>query len=172
MSLAANSVTLMPVVVSTVTVQTATKPPSTVVAIITDTPLSKAIIVPLLETVHTFSLELLQRISLFEASSGKTVAVSCVVSPIFAKVNSLWSNVIPVTGCSIVTSHSSLISSFSAAVTVIVAVPAFWPIMIPYLLTVATSSSLEVHKTSLLSASVGVKETLSCFSSPTFNDRF
>lgn len=66
----------MPVDVSTVTMQTATNPPSTVVARTTDVPSDKAVIVPLSETAQTDGLELVHFIALLVASSGKIVATS------------------------------------------------------------------------------------------------
>lgn len=73
----------MPVAEVTVIMQTAMKPPSSVVAITTLVPIPTATTIPF-DTMQTDVFELVQLTFLLAASSGRTVASKYAISPIYS----------------------------------------------------------------------------------------
>ena len=112
-------------------------------------------------TVATFVLLLAHVTALFAALPGSTVAVSCVVSPIFVNVAFVLSNDTFVTGTFTVTVQLAVFPP-DAVVTVIVALPLLAALTTPLPSTVATEGLLLVQVTDLFVALPGSTIAVSC----------
>jgi len=116
----------------TTTQQKSVCPPSSVATKISAYPFLTALTFPFLSTVATFSLSEIQVTFLLVASSGKTVAVSWSVSPLF-NFNELLSNITPVTGTRFLVTLTSQVSVLlpSSVVATIVAFPSLIALTFP-----------------------------------------
>ena len=150
-SAASSSVPPLSLIISllnTVTLTVAFFPPSFVVAVIVAVPTPFAVIVPVLVTVATLVLLLVQVTALFVAFDGKTVALILLVSPT-SNVALFLLNVID---CTLIGETVTLTVAFfppSFVVAVIVAVPTPSATIVPSPVTVATLVLLLVQVTAL-----------------------
>ena len=133
-------------------------------------PAATAVTFPSASTVATDGLPLVHVTSVLVALSGVTVAVKVVVSPSVNSTAAL-SNDTPVTETSLtspltVTVHVSVLAP-SSVVTVIVALPADIPLILPFALTATTFGSLLVHSTFEIVAFDGEIVFVRVFVSPT-----
>ena len=110
-------------------------------------PLPIPVTLPFASTVATFLSDELQVMFLLSAFSGRTVAVSVSVSPLW-RVSSFLLSFTEPAGSVTSTSHCAL-KPPSSVVTVITALPLLIPETVP-LFTTATASSDELHVTFLL----------------------
>lgn len=113
---------------------------SPTVAVMVAVPSPMAVTMPSGDTVATASSEDVHEAS--PAPSGRTVAVSCMVSPLLVKVAVAGDISTDCTSWVTVTSHVPL---FPLTVAVTVAVPLLIPVTVPSDDTVAIASSDEVH---------------------------
>lgn len=143
----------------TVIVQVAVFSPA--VAVMVAVPSPMAVTIPSCDTVATASSEDVHEAS--PAPSGRTVAVSCMVSPLLVKVAVAGDISTDCTSWVTVTSHVPL---FPLTVAVTVAVPLLIPVTVPSDDTVAIASSDEVHVISPAVAFSGDIWAVSYFVSP------
>jgi hypothetical protein len=120
----------------TVTVHAAVLEPSAVLTVMAAVPAPIAVTLPVLSTVATLVLELVQVTFLFVALEGAIVALSISELPTL-KASALLDRETPVTGTVTVTVQEAVLDP-SSVLTVIVAVPAPIAVTFPALLTVAT----------------------------------
>ena len=157
----------------TVTAHVAFAPlPSAAVQVMVAVPADTAVTTPLLFTVATLVFVLLHVSSLFVAFEGETVAVSAEVSPSVMESDVLL-RVIEVTYTTFaftVTSHVAFTPLPSAAVQVMVAVPADTAVTTPLLFTVATLVFVLLHVTLLFVAFEGETVAVSVEVSPSVSE--
>lgn len=134
---------------------------SPAVAVMVAVPSPMAVTIPSGDTVATASSEDVHVAS--PAPSGRTVAVSCMVSPLLVKVAVAGDISTDCTSWVTVTSHVPL---FPLTVAVTVVVPLLIPVTVPSDDTVAIASSDEVHVISPAVAFSGDILAVSCFVSP------
>ena len=141
----------------TVTVHFAVFPPSFVLTVIVAVPADLAVTTPEPDTVATDVLLDDQETFLLVAFEGVTVAVRVCVSPTVMDRDVLFRET-PVTGTVAAWTFTVQVAVFppSFVVTVIVAVPAAWPVTTPEEETVATDLLLDDQVTDLLVAFEGV----------------
>ncbi|OPX86619.1 MAG: hypothetical protein A4E52_01502 [Pelotomaculum sp. PtaB.Bin013] len=167
-------VTWGPLVLLTVTAHFAYLPlPSTAMAVMLAVPAPTAVTLPLLSTVATALLSELQFTPLLLALLGVTLAVRFSVSPTFMlRLLELKLTLVTNTGPDgtsvTVTAHFAYLPLPSAAMAVMLAVPAPFAVTLPLLSTVATAFLSELQFTSLLVALLGVTLAVRLFVSPTF----
>ena len=129
-------------------------------------PALTAVTNPFSSTIATSSLSLVHVKPRLSASSGATVAVSCVVK-LFLIVSSLSSSITEVTSFGVtVTLHVAVTPEPSTATAVMFASPMLTAVTNPFSSTVATSSLSLVHVKPRLSASSGATVALSCAVKP------
>lgn len=164
--LAEAGVTLTPVtgtvVVVTVIVLVAVKPPSAVRTVITDDPVARPVTRPAVLTVATDVLPDVHVTDLLVALAGATVAVSCRV-PSTAIDALVGVTLTPVTGTleDVTVMVLVAVKPPSAVRTVITDDPAARPVTRPAVLTVATDVLPDVHVTDLLVALAGATVAVS-----------
>ena len=147
--------------------QLALLPPD--VAVMVAVPAALAVTLPIVSTIATAVLLDVHVTVLSVASAGDTVAESGVVSPTVI-VFSLGDTITEATGITLAVTvivHVPDLPLPSAAVAVIVAVPAALAVTLPVVSTVATASLLDAHVTDLFVASVGDIAAESSHVSPT-----
>ena len=139
---------------STVSLQTAVKPPSAVFTVIFAVPTLSVLMLPLESTVATFLLLLVHVTDLLPASVGFTVAVSLALSPRF-RVSVDLSSVTPETLGAVTVTLQTALSPPSSVVAVIVVSPTLTALIVPFASTVAIFLSALLHKTFLFFAVSG-----------------
>ena len=145
--------------------------PSVVVAVIVAVPEDLAVTRPLLLTVATDVLLDFHVTVLFVALLGNTVAVNCMEYPLANSALVLFKeiDVARTTFCLTVTEQDALRLLPSVVLAVIIAVPGFFAVTRPLLLTVATELLLVVHVTVLFVALLGSTVADNCMEYPSVN---
>ena len=154
----------------TVTEQVACLPPQE--AVIVAFPARCAVTTPLLSTVATYWLDVLQVTFLSEASEGRTVALRVAVSS-SVRVSVFWERVTEETGIVLFVTVTAQVAVLfpSLVVTVIVAVPSLTAVTSPSALTVATDSSDEDQLTTLSVALSGLTVAVRVVFPPSTRER-
>ena len=134
----------------TVTLHVAVFFPAFVVTVIVAVPFLMPLTTPFDVTVAIFLFELFQVTDLLVALEGVTVASNVIVLPFFTFDESTFKFTL-FTGIVTVTSHVAVFF-LSFVVTVIVALPALTPLIVPSDATVTISASLDFQETDLFVA--------------------
>jgi len=143
--------------------------PSAAVAVMVAVPAPTPVTTPVLLTVATAAFDDVHVTALLVAVAGVTVAVRDVVAPTATEADTGDTDT-DVTGWVTVTVAIPFFPEPSAAVAVIVTLPAAWPVTTPVLFTVATAAFDELHVTPLSVAFDGVTVAVSVVDAPTWID--